>query len=269
MTNRHRANNRPAQALAIALAFASLSSLLSCDNRYNTSTLIINEIIDPLGLPSPIVHIALSRTPEFSGGVKTYATSYDISNPSTPAVVFESIIWKDKDEREAGEFWLLIVEDSDANGMINNGDYVLPSMRIVLRDGEQTVINRIIYETAPVMPFRTISMFFNFPQYKIRFFIEDPSKISSATPLYLRLGTTTDLSQTAGPHPHDIPIVSPALSSGFFVYTASTYALLWLDIDSSGTLTIGDWISWADEENVPPLDPSNQWILWSGQTVLP
>jgi hypothetical protein len=245
----HSIREKAAFALAIAIAL----SLFSCDNRYNTSTLIINEILDP-GPADPVVYVALSRYPDFKGGFKSYATSYDISSASSPALVFDSINWESKEESDAGEFWLFVVQDGlPVDGVLNDGDLILPAMRIILQDGKTTVINQLVFDSS-IAPLKIITADFATTKFDIRFFIENPSLIDSTTRLFLRLGADLagglNLSQVAANHTHDIPIHSPALTSGFsffFSGAPASYALLWLDIDGSGTLNTGDWISTADE----------------------
>jgi hypothetical protein len=254
---------------AIAFGLAAASLMASCESRYNMATLIIEDIVDLNGT-NPVVYVALSRTPDYRSEFLRYAASYDMDAPTTPAITFESIQWpRDGKADTAGEFWLFISDDNSGNEIVSNNDYVLPAMRVVLRDGQTTVIDRIRFDAMPVIPFRTILMDFSFNKYIINVFIENPALISDSSPLFLRLGTSADLSQGSGPHPHDIPIVSPELSGGFMFQTASQYALLWIDIDGSGGLNPGDWISSPDETTVPALSAINSWILWSGQVVTP
>ncbi len=256
------------QKFIAALALAATLSFLACDNRYATSSLVINEIIDP-NLIDPVVYVALSRAPDFTGGVKTYSASYDMSTPSVPALSFDSITWENKDEKEAGEFWLFVAQDFDSSGFINDGDLALPAMRLVLRDGETTTIERLVFDTSGP-PFKLIGMDFAAPKYTIGLFIESPSLVSESRPLFLRIGTDPNLSDGSGNFTVDLPIVSPELVSGFsFSYNGvpNTHALLWLDYDNSTTLNIGDWISSPSELTVPILTPDNRRVMWSGQTV--
>lgn len=254
---------------AIAFGLAAASLMASCESRYNMATLIIEDIVDLNGT-NPVLYLALSRTPDYRSGFVRYAASYDMSEPTTPAITFESIQWpRDGKADTAGEFWLFVSDDNSGNGSISDNDYVLPAMRVVLRDGETKVIHRVRFDVMAGTPFRTILIDFNFSKYVIRAFIENPAIIGDGSPLFLRLGTSQDLSELSGPHPHDIPIVSPELSGGFMFQTASQYALLWIDIDGSGDLNDGDWISSPDETNVPAISANSSWILWSEQVVMP
>jgi hypothetical protein len=262
-----------AYKLALTLTMLLAYSLLSCDNRYNTSTLIINQIIDPIG-SNPVVYVALSRSPDFLGGTKTYTATYDLANPGTPAVVFESISWENKNEGEAGEFWLLVAEDDELGpnpGIIGNDDNVLPAMRIVLEDGQTTTIERIIFDSTagPPAP-RVNAVNFSHLNRSFRIFVEDPALVSMANKMYLRLGIANDFSIPANVT-HDIPIADPNLLSGLSLRTASNFGFVWIDASGDGLLNFGDgdWISTSllnPPTNAPALADFNPIVLWSGQT---
>jgi hypothetical protein len=259
----HSIRKRAAFAFAITIAL----SLLSCDNRYNTSTLIINQIIDPIGA-NPVVYVALSRAPDFKGGIKTYAATYDMASPSSPAVVFESINWESKNEGGAGEFWLLVAQDANSTNVIDDLDNILPAMRVILEDGETTTIDRVIFDSTVGPPAKRVNgVIFSQANRVFRIFIEDPALLSMTNRMYLRIGNLVDLSNVANAD-LDIPIADTSLSSGLSLPTSLTNGFIWIDANGNGILQAGDgdWISTVSPAAAPPLTDFNQIILWSGQT---
>ncbi len=243
-----------------------IMTFISCDNRVNTSTLVIEQIIDDPAGTKPIVHVALSRTPDFLGGMKTYSTTYDISNSSSPAIVFDSISWEQKDGGNASEFWLLVAEDANVPPIINDGDNILPAMRVVLKDGQTTTIPLIIFDTTSSPDKIIKGVGFNQPRHYFRIFIEDPNLISADRRIFLRLGDTNTL--IAGPITHEISFTTSHLASGlYFNSNIITHGFLWIDIDQSGTLNMDDWVSTPNPDDAPPLGEFNNIILWSGQTL--
>lgn len=248
---------RCAASIAIALAFLAMA----CDNRQLSASLVINQIRDPDGA-DPVVHIALSDTPSFTKGYKYFTAEYDIALGLSPAVVFTDISWQEFDNgRRSREFWLLIAHDSNLTGVIDELDEILPAMRIVLTDGEELTIPLIDFDSSAGVP-RFFTALFGNPGRYIRLFIEDPSQISSASPLYIRFGNAADLS--AGGN-FEIPIRSPALSSGFFINTDMTHAMAWIDSNGDGNFSAGEWISSLPTSATALVDQTTL-ILWSGST---
>lgn len=251
-----------------ALVLFLFSFTFSCDSGIRSSTLVINRITDPNPTPplNHTVHLALSRKPDFSGGYKGYVTSYEIALGGIPAVSFHDIAWDPEfSDQKAAEFWLLVADDSSAGniGILGPDDRLLPAMRVVLRDGETTTIDEIVFDTTPSAPARLLTVPTDQMYAYTKLFIEQPALLPGAT-LRLRIGPSDDLNAPS----FDIPIRSADLSSGFaFLLDAtnpSWYGIAWLDLNNDGILDTGEWIS-------APLFPApafgaGPWILWSGQT---
>jgi hypothetical protein len=213
------------------------------------------------------VYLALSRRPDFSDGFKGYAMSYDIASGVIPAISFNDIAWQPEfDAQEAAEFWLLVADDSSAGniGVFGPDDRMLPAMRVLLRDGETTIIDEIIFDTTPSAPARLLTVPSDQIHASTRLFIEQPDLMPDAT-LRLRIGPSDNLSAPS----FDIPIKSAALSSGFaFLLDGTTppwYGIAWLDLNNDDVLNTGDWIS-APLSPAPALG-TGSWVLWSGQTM--
>lgn len=248
---------RSAALTATVLALLAVA----CDNRQARSSLVINQIRDPGGA-DPVVYIALSDTPSFTKGYKYFTAEYDIALGQSPAAVFADITWQESDTGNAGrDFWLLIASDANSSAAIDELDEILPAMRIVLTDGEELTIPLIDFDSSAGVP-RFFTALFGNPGRYIRLFIEDPSQISSASPLYIRFGNAADLS--AGGN-FEIPIRSPALSSGFFINTDMTHAMAWIDSNGDGNFSAGEWISSLPTSATALVDQTTL-ILWSGST---
>lgn len=235
----------------------------ACENRQLSASLVINQIQDP-GPADPVVHIALSDSPSFNKGYKYFTAEYDIASGQSPAVSFPDVSWQELgSSRTSREFWLLIAHDSNLTGVIDELDEILPAMRIVLTDGEELTVPIVDFDSSAGVP-RFFPALFGSPGQYIRVFIENPTQVSAASPLYLRFGNAADLS--AGGN-FEIPIRSPELSSGFFINTSMTHAVAWIDLNGDGSLTsgIGELIS-SLPTSATALGDITTLILWSGQT---
>lgn len=247
---------RSAALTATVLALLAVA----CDNRQARASLVINQIRDPGGA-DPVVYIALSDTPSFTKGYKYYTESYNIATGSSPAIFFSDITWQKSDERaHARSFWLFIARDNDASGGISNFDDVLPAMRIVLNDGEEFQIPLIDFDSSGG-GIRLFKADLAAPGKYVKIFIEDPSWISTGSPLLIRFGSSPDLSITFT----EIPIRSSLLSTGFFINTAMTHAMAWIDSNGDGNFSAGEWISSLPTSATALVDQTTL-ILWSGST---
>lgn len=251
-------NRRTAIAAAVIVVLAA-----ACDNRPLSASLVINQIRDP-GLADPVVRIALSDSPSFTKGFKHFTAEYDIASGQSPAAIFNGITWQGRDDgRLSREFWLHVAHDANSSGVIDELDEILPAMRIVLTDGEELSIPIIDFDSSVGIP-RFFTAQFGSPGRYIRVFIENPTQVSAASPLYIRFGNAADLSAV---FTFEIPIRSPELSSGFFINTSMTHAMAWIDLDGDGNLTpgIGELIS-SLPTAATALGDLTSFILWSGQT---
>jgi hypothetical protein len=257
--------------LIFALGALLSLSFLSCENRYNNSTLIITQIRDN-DLNNPLIYVSLSRSPDYVGGFKIHSAVFDIASATTPAVVFDSISWDNTDRgKEFGEFWLLIAQDTAAPpGVIGDGDLVMPAMRVILVDGQTTTIPIVFFDTGIVPSPKLLTLDTSASQKTIRLYIEQPQLISASSPMYLRLGAGPSLAAGGA---YDIPIPSGSLASGLSLRTGELFALVWID---NGLLGLnsgdGDLVSinptTPHDLNPPPPASTNyfNWVLWSGQT---
>lgn len=223
------------------IVVASIILVASCDSRQRMSTLVIQAIHDTSAPPlNPTVHIALSEKPSFTEGYKSFATSYDIASGGSPAVVFSGISWEEQDKsRKSREFWLLIAYDTDGMAGINEGDHILPAMRVVLSDGEETIIPIIYFDTTSLPapdPDFLFSLNYSRPWKTVRIFIDDPSRVTPATRLFVRFGNLIDL--TAG-FDHQIAIGARELATGLVVNTDMPYVWAYIDANGDGSLTAG------------------------------
>lgn len=248
--------------LTALTATALILLAAACDNRQFSASLVINQIRDPDGA-DPVVHIALSDTPSFTKGYKYFTAEYDIALGQSPAVIFTNIYWQKTDNgRKSREFWLLIAEDSSIPaGKIDDDDRILPAMRIVLTDGKEMNIPLIDFDSSALVQRYFIAQFGNPGRY-IRLFIEDPTQVSAASPLYIRFGYSANLSAGGDV---EIPIRSPDLSSGFFINTDMTHAMAWIDLNGDGNFSAGEWISSLPTAATALVDQTTL-ILWSGST---
>lgn len=254
---------RRAYALAVAAAACLLSA---CDTGIRSSSLVIERIVDP-SATTATVHVALSDSPQFTGGYKPYSAAIALGGPAVPILRFDAIAWEPKDGAErARAFWLFVAQDANSTGVIDDFDDLLPAMRVMLVDGEETVVPLITFDPTGSAPSRLFqAVLFDDPPRSYRVFIEDPGVVGGLTPLYLRLGDTADLS-IPGNVNYDIPIPSASLASGLSMLTGALNGMLWIDNNQSGALDAGDWIS-AQPNAAPVLVEFNDAVLWSGQTM--
>lgn len=235
----------------------------SCDTGIRSSSLVINRIVDEGPTPS-IVYVALSRKPNFFDGFKEYSAIYDFTSGNVPAITFSDIVWSPEyPDQKSAEFWLLVADDSSAGniGFLGLDDRLLPAMRVILRDGEQTTIDEIIFNRTASTPSGFLSVPTTPIIQHVRLFLEDPARLPSAT-LRLRIGTSNNLTAPG----YEFPITSPELTSAFQFLVTSTntwFGLAWLDLESDGNLDPEDWIS-APIDDAPLLGSGNTWILHSG-----
>ncbi|TFG83108.1 MAG: hypothetical protein E4H20_06260 [Spirochaetales bacterium] len=252
----------------IACVGSLLAGLLlgSCSSDLKTSSLVINQIIDP-NTSGATLNIALSRTPDFVGGFKTEAAIYTLGSAAYPAVSLDAIAWQGNDDQDADAFWLLIAWDFNGSSTINDGDNILPAMRVFLEDGKTTTIDTIVFDMTPGPPDRVFNVTFTDTQRTFNIFVENRNLVSPAAPMYLRLGGNVDLS-TAAAATYDIPITDGNLVSGLYARTLATNGFAWIDLDGNGDLSSGDWMSTVDPSVPANTDISAAFnsVLWSGQT---
>ena len=234
---------RPAMRLAYCLAGCLALASLSCDMGYHTSTLVIQDI----GTTVFPLQVALSANPDFLGGYKEYTAAYPSGSGS---LTFSDISWtaKDPDQTEA-EFWLLIAEDANSSGSINDGDLILPAMRVVLRAGETTTIESIRFNHSATPAAVATAAFASTP-HAFRISVDKNLVISPSSPLRLVLGSSLS-----------IPITDPMLASGLVLRTAEVDGFAFIDADNDGTYTTGT--EYASHAAAVPLSDNNIWIIYT------
>jgi len=231
---------RLAYCLAGCLALASLS----CDMGYHTSTLVIQDI----GTTLFPLQVALSANPDFLGGYKEYTAAYPSGSGS---LTFSDISWTAKDpDQEEAEFWLLIAEDNNGSGSINDGDLILPAMRVVLRAGETTTIESIRFDTVATAPEAVATADFAATPLTFRISVDKNLVISPSSPLRLVLGSTLS-----------IPITDPMLASGLVLRTAETSGYAFIDANDDGMYDFGT--EYASHAAAVSLTDNNIWIIYT------
>lgn len=230
---------RLAYCLAGCLALASLS----CDMGYHTSTLVIQDI----GTTVFPLQVALSANPDFLGGYKEYTAAYPSGSGS---LTFSDISWTAKDpDQEEAEFWLLIAEDNNGSGSINDGDLILPAMRAVLRAGETTTIESIRFNHLATPAAVATAAFATTPR-TFRISVDKNLVISPSSPLRLVLGSSLS-----------IPITDPMLASGLVLRTAEADGFAFIDADDDGNYNPG--IEYASHTAAVTLTDYNSWTIYT------
>ncbi|MBP7264327.1 MAG: hypothetical protein KBB32_09130 [Spirochaetia bacterium] len=232
--------------LAYCLAGCLTLACLSCDSGYNTSALLIQGIENPSGTSN--LQVALSANPDFLGGYKEYTATYN--TVAGGSLTFSDISWtaKDPDQTEA-EFWLLIAEDTDTSNSINDGDLILPAMRVVLRASETTTIESIRFNHSATPAAVATAAFASTP-HAFRISVDKNLVISPSSPLRLVLGSSLS-----------IPITDPMLASGLVLRTAEVDGFAFIDADNDGTYTTGT--EYASHAAAVPLSDNNIWIIYT------
>lgn len=257
-----------ASAAAIILALAA-----ACGESFpRQASLSVASIFydNASGLPSTL-YFALSDRPQPEGGYKAYTASVPVSDGNTAAGPTFDVSWEAKDEwRKGREFWLLVAEDTNSTGVIDSGDAILPSMRVVLEDGKSTTLDGLRF-IATGTPLGVLTYDPGAPKFVVRLFMSDPDAIDNVHRVILRLGAGGNLSDGNVAINFEMPITDPDIATAFYVQgTGVANGISIFDIDGDGTTTIGvDWASATNYSAVPALNPDNGWMLWPGQLAQP
>lgn len=226
--------------LALALFAALLAT--ACPSEDKSATLVIEKLMS--NPPAISLQIALSPSPDFLGGYKAYTA--EMSDTSGP-LSFSSIPCEDKEGNSGPrELWLLVAQDYNGgtpDEIINDGDYILPAMRVVLYPGQTTSIQNIIFDTSHVH-----TATFGASPRNFRIAIAGGNGISAGSPLILQLDILT------------IPIAEPMLASGLALRTSATNGYAFIDSNGNYGWDSGEWRTHA---SAVPLQDYNIWTLYT------
>jgi len=258
---------RPAATATVVILILAIAAT-GCDGSYTmVGTLTVDSVYyDNLsGLPSTL-QFALSDKPDPEGGYKAYTAAVPVADATSSAGPSFEVAWEAKDRwATSREFWLLVAEDSNATSVIDSGDAILPSIRVVLSSGSTTTISGLAFDTAST-PLGVLTYDPGVPKYIVRLFMSNPGAIDAATPVRLRFGTGPNLSDGNVAINFAMAITDPDLATDFFVQgmgVANGIAIF--DFDGSGlTTTAVDWVTAPDPATAPVLVSDNSWMLWPG-----
>ncbi len=259
---------RPAATATVVILILAIAAT-GCDGSYTmVGTLTVDSVYYDSAAPRPDLQFALSDQPNPEGGYKAYTAVVPVVDGGTAAGPSFEVTWQAKDRwATSREFWLLVAEDSISNGVIDSGDAILPSMRVVLSSGGTTTIDGLRFVSTGT-PSGVLTYNPGAPKFMVRLFMSNPGAIDAATPVRLRLGAGPDLGNAGADLAMEIHVTDPDLATAFFIQGMGvSNGLAYLDSDSSGLATTGDWVTFNPLVTAPALNPDNSWMLWPGMTV--
>ncbi|MBU0935666.1 MAG: hypothetical protein KKI09_04490 [Spirochaetes bacterium] len=243
------------------LILACLLLLAGCENRYRTFSLVLEDI-DYSG--SPNLFIALNNQPEIFGNFLSYGVTIE---PGQGTARIDDIQVERSADTGEDTAWLLVAEDTDGNGSLNEGDQLIPAMRIQLpRELDEIVISGLRFNSGS----NTVPLLFaDEHTFGLSIFISNPEQVSSLNPIYISC--------------YDGPDTTVASSSANFVYNsadfvrqlvvrinqpASPHVLAWWDANANAILDLGDWMS-SDRTQAQNIDSGNSTLILSPLLVEP
>lgn len=251
--------------ISLALLILTVVLLSACANQYRTFSLVFDDI-NYSGSSS--LFIALNNQPEIFGSFLSYGVTIE---PGQPSARIDGIEWDNYND-DSGEdtAWLLVAEDTDDNGTLNEGDQLIPAMRILLpSEQDEIVISGLRFESGS----NTVPLLYpDERSFGLSIFMSDPEQVSSMQPIYIFC------------YPGEDATVAMPESAGFIFNSAdlvrqmvvrinqpaSPHVLAWWDADSSGGNypTQGDWIS-SDLTTIQNMDSDRSALILSPLIVIP
>lgn len=232
---------RQALPKLVALIMGAAIVATSCAPEDKSATLIIEQMQTfPIGI---VIQVALSNVPDFVGGYKVYSgTMTDVSGRLT----FSGIPCFEGDGADGPrELWLLVANDQDSSATINDGDYILPAMRVVLYPGQTTVLGTINFD---VTNGHVATADFSQSTRRFTIAIAGGAGINQSSPLILQLDSLT------------IPITDPMLASGMAINTNAGNGYAFIDANNNYTY---DATEWRTHTSPGTLGEKNTWTLYT------